>query len=137
VSSRRDLLLDLWRGAGGAAAAGALLALGRALRGAAPRPTEEALDAAAVGAAASVGGGVVGDLWISGSAAAAGAPVALSLACTHLGCRVAPAPDGGFVCPCHGSRYDRSGSPTRGPARRPLARVPLERRGASWIARLP
>ncbi|HQR46724.1 MAG TPA: ubiquinol-cytochrome c reductase iron-sulfur subunit [Thermoanaerobaculia bacterium] len=134
MSSRRDLLLDLWRGAGVAAAAGSLAVLGRALRGAAPRSREAALDAGQVAAAAEAGGGVVGDVWITGSVAA---PTAVSLACTHLGCRVAPSAGGGFLCPCHQSRYDAEGNPVQGPARRPLARVALERRGTSWIARLP
>jgi Rieske Fe-S protein len=61
-------------------------------------------------------------------------PEARDLACTHLGCRVKPLA-GGFECPCHRSRYDREGRPVAGPAARPLARVPLEKRGASWIAR--
>ncbi len=134
MSSRRDLLLDLWRGAGAAASGGTFLVLHRALRGAALRPRETALDAGAVAEAAGAGGGVLGDLWVAGSA---DAPVAFSLACTHLGCRVAPAAGGGFLCPCHQSRYDRQGNPVQGPARHSLARVPLERRGASWIARMP
>ena len=40
---------------------------------------------------------------------------AVSLVCTHLGCIVKPSPDG-FECPCHGSRFDRNGEVTRGPA---------------------
>ena len=35
--------------------------------------------------------------------------------CTHLGC--VPIDDkGGWICPCHGSRYDTAGRVTRGPA---------------------
>lgn len=55
---------------------------------------------------------------------------ALSATCTHLGCTVRR--DGeGFLCPCHGSRYDASGNVTGGPAPRPLRFVQLEldRRG--------
>jgi thiosulfate dehydrogenase [quinone] large subunit len=53
----------------------------------------------------------------------------LSAVCTHQGCTIAP--DGhGFRCPCHGSTYDAGGRNTGGPARRPLARFPAERRGA-------
>jgi cytochrome b6-f complex iron-sulfur subunit len=44
---------------------------------------------------------------------------ALSLVCTHLGCTVESQSDG-FVCPCHGSRYDPQGKVTRGPAQKPL-----------------
>lgn len=44
--------------------------------------------------------------------------------CTHLGC-VVPwnASENKFVCPCHGSQYDRTGKVTRGPAPLSLALV--------------
>jgi len=132
VSSRRDFLGRLWTWTGGALAAASVLVLFRALRSAAPPVREAALDAAAVSRAVASGGAVVGELFVIGSAEA---PVALSLACTHLGCRVAGAP-GGFACPCHGSRFDAAGGPVAGPARSALARVPLARRGNTWIARL-
>lgn len=45
---------------------------------------------------------------------------AISLVCTHLGCIVAPTPDG-FDCPCHGSRFTRDGDVAQGPAGSPLA----------------
>lgn len=35
--------------------------------------------------------------------------------CTHLGCIVAPSPQG-FECPCHGSKFGREGAVVRGPA---------------------
>jgi cytochrome b6-f complex iron-sulfur subunit len=44
---------------------------------------------------------------------------ALSATCTHLGC-VVQADEKGFLCPCHGSRYDRDGKVQYGPAPRPL-----------------
>jgi cytochrome b6-f complex iron-sulfur subunit len=50
---------------------------------------------------------------------------ALSLVCTHLGCTVEQA-QGGFACPCHGSRYDAQGSVTRGPASQPLRQLRTE-----------
>lgn len=51
---------------------------------------------------------------------------AINAICTHLGC-VVPwnAAAGKFICPCHGSQYDRDGAVTRGPAplSLPLAHV--------------
>ncbi len=49
-----------------------------------------------------------------------GRHTALSSRCTHLGCRLRPADDDTLVCPCHGSRFDATGQPRRGPAREPL-----------------
>jgi cytochrome b6-f complex iron-sulfur subunit len=40
---------------------------------------------------------------------------ALSGTCTHLGC-VVQVDHQGFLCPCHGSRYDRDGNVLFGPA---------------------
>lgn len=50
---------------------------------------------------------------------------AISLKCTHLGCTVEHKGDT-FVCPCHGSRFDREGKRTRGPAARDLASLRAE-----------
>ena len=44
---------------------------------------------------------------------------ALSATCTHLGC-VVQSDQQGFLCPCHGSRYDREGNVQCGPAPRSL-----------------
>ena len=44
---------------------------------------------------------------------------ALSATCTHLGCIVKPTA-AGFECPCHGSRFARDGSVTKGPAPKAL-----------------
>ncbi len=105
----------------------------RTLRAAAPAPRETLLDAGTVRRAVASGGEVVKDLFVRGPT---GAPVAFSLACTHLGCRVAPDPAGGFECPCHGSRFDAEGRPVHGPALEPLRSVLLEQRGMTWVARL-
>ena len=128
--TRRDLLAQLWRGAGVALGAAFAAVLARALGTRTPAG-ETVLSADAVARALAEGGGVVSDLWISGTPQS---PEATRLACTHLGCRVEAVP-GGFACPCHRSRYDAVGRPVAGPARRPLSHLALERRGASWIAR--
>jgi cytochrome b6-f complex iron-sulfur subunit len=51
---------------------------------------------------------------------------ALSAVCTHQGCppqwQESP---GIFHCPCHGSRFDRTGTTMTGPALRPLERIKL------------
>lgn len=132
MSSRRDFLGELWTWTGAALAAASSFVLLRALRSAAPPVREVALDSASVARAVASGGAAVGEVFVAGTAEA---PVALSLACTHLGCRVAGAP-GGFACPCHGSRFDAAGAPVAGPARAALARAALLRRGDKWIARL-
>jgi len=131
VTTRRDLLADLWRWAGAALAGTTGLLLFRALRAAAPARQEIALSREAVENAVASGGAPVGPLYVSGSREA---PTALDLTCTHLGCRVAKDAIG-LACPCHGSRFDRDGRPVAGPARAPLARVALARRGATWVAR--
>ena len=51
---------------------------------------------------------------------------AVSLVCTHLGCIVNPSSDG-FLCPCHGSRFDRTGRVVAGPAPRALEWVEIAR----------
>ncbi len=45
---------------------------------------------------------------------------ALDAVCTHLGCLVEKNAKGGFVCPCHESRFDPGGRVTAGPATQPL-----------------
>jgi len=51
---------------------------------------------------------------------------ALSLTCTHLGCTVEE--DGeDFLCPCHGSRYNKDGLVLGGPARQPLRPLRVEK----------
>lgn len=55
-----------------------------------------------------------------------GETLALDLTCTHLGCTV-KATDEGFSCPCHGSRFGRSGRVVKGPAPRALERLACDR----------
>lgn len=46
----------------------------------------------------------------------------LSLTCTHLGCVVRwDDEQQDLACPCHGSRFDDRGTPTKGPAKQGLA----------------
>ncbi len=49
---------------------------------------------------------------------------AISLVCTHLGCAVIR-DQRGFVCHCHGSRFDELGHPLTGPATRDLPWYPV------------
>ena len=46
---------------------------------------------------------------------------ALSAVCTHLGCVLERGEEDGFLCPCHGSRFDDTGKVVSGPAPRALA----------------
>ena len=63
----------------------------------------------------------------------ADAILAIDLKCPHLGCTVAATP-GGFVCPCHGSRFKADGALLAGPATTGLAHLEVtERDGALSI----
>lgn len=57
--------------------------------------------------------------------------------CTHMGCPVQLASDGGFACPCHNGRYDSEGRNVSGPPPRPLAALEVEVSGAHAQLRLP
>jgi menaquinol-cytochrome c reductase iron-sulfur subunit len=62
--------------------------------------------------------------------------------CPHLGCSVNWHDDvNRFVCPCHGSQYDKQGAHVAGPAARGLDPLPLrERNGVAevmWIRYAP
>lgn len=50
-----------------------------------------------------------------------------SAICTHRNCLLEANADG-FECPCHGSTFTLEGRVTRGPARRNLPRLAVERR---------
>ncbi len=52
--------------------------------------------------------------------------VALEARCTHLGCTPRwMGEQGGFLCPCHGSRFTDDGAPLNGPATQPLMRLAI------------
>jgi cytochrome b6-f complex iron-sulfur subunit len=44
----------------------------------------------------------------------------VSLVCTHLGCIVTREGSAGYICPCHGTRFDVEGAVVQGPAPGPL-----------------
>jgi Rieske Fe-S protein len=45
---------------------------------------------------------------------------AVDAVCTHEGCTITGAAGSAYVCPCHGSRYNRSGQVLAGPAKASL-----------------
>ena len=45
---------------------------------------------------------------------------AIDAVCTHEGCTITGEDGSTYVCPCHGSRYDRSGHVLAGPAKASL-----------------
>ena len=45
---------------------------------------------------------------------------AIDAVCTHEGCTITTADGADYVCPCHGSRYTRSGQVLAGPAKAAL-----------------
>ena len=51
-------------------------------------------------------------------------PVVFSSHCTHLGCIINKKEGDKLVCPCHGSQFDLEGNAVKGPAFKPLRKVP-------------
>lgn len=49
---------------------------------------------------------------------------AIDAVCSHESCTVTGADGTAYVCPCHGSRYDRNGRVMQGPATAALRRFP-------------
>lgn len=54
-----------------------------------------------------------------------GSIAALSGTCPHLGCGIGLDAKGGFVCPCHDSRFTADGAFTSGPSPRPMDALPV------------
>jgi cytochrome b6-f complex iron-sulfur subunit len=52
--------------------------------------------------------------------------VALTAVCTHFGCTIVRYENMTYECPCHGSRFNTSGTVVRGPASSPLGRYPTQ-----------
>jgi Rieske Fe-S protein len=64
--------------------------------------------------------------------------LALSPACTHLGCAVVwHRKKNEFLCPCHGGRYDISGNNIEGPPPAPLRRFPVAVRNGKIHIKVP
>lgn len=55
----------------------------------------------------------------------------VSLKCPHLGCTLNLHSEG-FTCPCHGSRFDKSGNYVFGPAPQNLKRFVINDLGTNW-----
>jgi cytochrome b6-f complex iron-sulfur subunit len=49
---------------------------------------------------------------------------AIDAVCTHESCTVTGSDGTNYVCPCHGSRYDRNGHVVNGPAMAALRQYP-------------
>jgi Rieske Fe-S protein len=64
----------------------------------------------------------------------AGTFKAFSATCTHQGCTVNEVKGGTINCPCHGSKFAiADGSPTAGPAKRPLPEKAVAVQGSSIV----
>lgn len=63
---------------------------------------------------------------------------AMWASCTHLGCEVSyDSKKDQWVCPCHGSRYNRDGEPVQGPAVRPLVRADVKEKDGFYLLQQP
>ena len=124
VRTRRDFLA--WVARGGVAAASAL-AIGQVARYFSFEPPGEAPGVVAIGTPDAFG---VGTVTYAPAARAYiahddGGLYAIDAVCTHLGCLVQQHSEGGFACPCHGSRFAAGGEVQNGPASRPLQHLAL------------
>jgi cytochrome b6-f complex iron-sulfur subunit len=92
------------------------------------RFTGSGIDVVVAGSALNAVGGAVlvestaGVFLVSRSADAAF--VAIDAVCSHQSCTVTSAEGTSYVCPCHGSRYDRNGRVLNGPAVAALRQYP-------------
>src|SRR4051794_34595918 len=90
-----------------------LAALSGVFSGSAVKATAAGSPLADVGGAALVQS-VAGEFLLARTSASAFS--AVEAVCTHEGCTISGADGAIYVCPCHGSRYDRSGHVVGGPA---------------------
>ena len=108
---------------------------GRVLYGARPTAPEIAVPDEVIRTAGRHGVPYAG-LWVLPTAPV---PTVLSLRCPHLGCGVVPTAGegGGFVCPCHRSRFGPGGERLAGPSPTGLLGLPVRREGGQWLVQLP
>jgi len=65
-------------------------------------------------------------------------PEAMWASCTHLGCEVSyDLEQEQWLCPCHGSRFNRDGQPLSGPALSPLVRGEVKEEEGFYRLRQP
>lgn len=58
--------------------------------------------------------------------------------CTHLGCEVSyDSEQELWLCPCHGSRFNRDGQPVQGPAVNPLSRAEVQQKDGFFLLHQP
>jgi cytochrome b6-f complex iron-sulfur subunit len=118
VDRRRFLTLL----AQGSVAAAAIAAVGQVVRFLSYQPPNSASNILPVGQPGSFSSSSL--VYVAGARVYVGRDrsglYAMDAVCTHLGCLVELAEEGGFVCPCHDSRFDAQGRPQAGPATKPL-----------------
>jgi cytochrome b6-f complex iron-sulfur subunit len=92
------------------------------------RFTGSAVDVDVAGSALNDVGGAVLVESIAGvflvSRTSSGTFTAIDAVCSHQSCTVTSADGTAYVCPCHGSRYDRNGRVLNGPAVAALRQFP-------------
>jgi Rieske Fe-S protein len=80
------------------------------------------------------GGGIIKGKYVI-TQPASGTFKAFSKVCTHAGCDVSKVDAGVISCPCHNSTFSiEDGSPTGGPARKPLAQTKVKVDGDNIVA---
>jgi len=121
---RREVLRNGWRVGGGLLVVAAGWTAWESLRPLAKTGAKTSLKLGNIGR---FGAGTAtyvpeGRLWVANT----GTKIfALSQKCPHLGCRVPYCQSSGrFECPCHGSKFTRSGQYVAGPAPRGMDRYP-------------
>jgi len=122
--NRRGFLVALSRGS---LATAVIVAFGQVVRFLSYRPADGPATVFAVGRPEDYAPGSL--VYVSEAQAYVGCNAqglyALDAVCTHLGCLVERGAKGGFVCPCHESRFDAAGQVLAGPAGQPLRALRL------------